>query len=181
MNVFRNIELLPLRPRPWLRAALTILPAVLAIALGADAARRYVEHEQQVEQARLVAEKRQAAVQQTAAGNAERDMQLRRFDEMVAPWMSVVSFPWDELLASTERLRAPGVRLVSLSVDAQRSMARVVLECGSPSQATELSSLLNEGYPLGQSKWRLLRTRVVAGYTNLVEAELEFMPTLVVR
>lgn len=174
MTVFARVELLPPAPRTGWRLAAAALMSLLAFGLLADAGRRYLAHQAALEAARSRSAQYRQAEQQRADQRQALAERLGQLDRLAEPWLPVVSFPWDELMLSAERLKLPGVRLTSLSVDAQQGAGRLVLECGSASQAAEVSRWLNEGYPPGQRKWRLLRTRALPGGAALVEAEFQF-------
>jgi hypothetical protein len=174
MKVFRSIEMRPSRPRVGLRIGLAALLAVLSVLLTVDAVERYEAQAKQEERWRDNAFKHRMAVHQFAQQQALRDQLLRQLDEMSKPWLETVAFPWDDLLVSVERLKEPGIRPMSLAVDAQRGTARLVLECRDSEQAAELSQMLDDGRPRDQRRWQLLRTRMVGGSSPRVESELQF-------
>lgn len=115
--------------------------------------------------------------EQKSALNTERqDQRLRALDELVKPGMQAAAFPWDELLVSLERLKVPGVRLMSLSVDSQQGIARVGIECADPVQATEVVDWLEAGQPRSNRRWRLGRMQRKPEAAAKFEAELQFIP-----
>ncbi len=104
----------------------------------------------------------------------QKDLELRARDELASAWLASATFPWDELLLSVERLKYPGVRLLTLNVDARQGVARVTLECRDAAQAIDLGRVMDEGRPAGERRWSLARVRALSGPFSTLEVEMNF-------
>jgi hypothetical protein len=150
------------RPRGW---APTILWGVLCLTLTLLAAQQLWagwQLHQRIQS--MQAEIARAAAERELAQQKVREAELARQQEQpnareVEAALRLMRFPLDQVLRSLENTRIPGVRLVSLDIDAAEGRVQVDLEFAADDSLLQYLDVINAGEPsprwkLVQAKWR---------------------------
>jgi hypothetical protein len=174
---YERINFYPRSRSIWLPAAIAAALFLGACGLLFGAWRMDGKHRQLQEQRADRDFQRQLRERKFALYAERQDQRLRALDKLVEPSIQATAFPWDELLLSLERLKAPGVRVMSLSVDSRQGIARLNIECADAVQATEVIDWLEAANPQGIRRWRLGRMQGKPEAATKFEAELTFSPS----
>lgn len=171
------VEFVPPRERPglwWLGSAVL---CVLSVALAVDAHHRYVATQEYLEQRALRQAHAERARQRMQTEQEKQAQAERQLDALAAPWLDVVSFDWDGVLLSVERLKLPGLRVTTMSIDAKQGVARLTIDCLEAQSALEAVAMLNAGLEPEAQPWHLERLslkQASAQGSGGVEAEISY-------